>query len=389
MASDTDLTALVDEIRQASGAFERGDNAVNRRVDKLETSINELFRKTSRPGADWVADDDAAFACKSATEMCKVRRALTVPKIDGGVADDYTPSSSEIDEALAARKALKSLFRNGEARLDHLQKKSLSSFSFGTNAFLLPPEMSTRVLSCLVSPTDVSGLADHVQISAGGVKFLIDNVRMGLGGWACDASCFANNPVPDLQDGLGELEVKAETIRFVQCVNSDLLADASFNVESWMTQKVSDGMRITINDAIIAGDGLGKPMGLLNPQSGIAVCDTAPSTPPGQFVWQDLLALKFEVPQQWWEGSVFLMNQRTAGLLMTMSSTDGRPLLSALPAGMPGFALAGSPITIASQMPDCLPGSTPILAGNLRGIGGGVARIGIRGKSRRTTAELN
>jgi hypothetical protein len=56
MASDTDLTALVDEIRQASGAFERGDNAVNRRVDKLETSINELFRKTSRPGAEWVVD---------------------------------------------------------------------------------------------------------------------------------------------------------------------------------------------------------------------------------------------------------------------------------------------------------------------------------------------
>jgi hypothetical protein len=29
-------------------------------------------------------------------------------------------------------------------------------------------------------------------------------------------------------------------------VTSDLLADASFNVESWITQKVSDGMRITI-----------------------------------------------------------------------------------------------------------------------------------------------
>jgi HK97 family phage major capsid protein len=51
---------------------------------------------------------------------------------------------------------------------------------------------------------------------------------------------------------------------------------------------------------------------------------------------------------------------------MTMSSTDGRPLLSALPAGMPGFALAGSPIVIASQMPDVQPGATPILFGNLR-----------------------
>jgi HK97 family phage major capsid protein len=125
-------------------------------------------------------------------------------------------------------------------------------------------------------------------------------------------------------------------------------------------------MRITINDAIIAGDGLGKPLGLLNLQSGIAICETAPATPTGMFSWQDLVMLKFEIPQQWWDGSVYLMNQRTPGLLMTMSSTDGRPLRSALPAGMPGFALAGSPIVIASQMPDVAPGATPILFGNLR-----------------------
>jgi hypothetical protein len=28
--------------------------------------------------------------------------------------------------------------------------------------------------------------------------------------WACEASCFANNPQDDLKEGLGELEIKAE-----------------------------------------------------------------------------------------------------------------------------------------------------------------------------------
>jgi hypothetical protein len=109
----------------------------------------------------------------------QVRRVLTVPKYRCWVADDYLPSNSEIDEALAARKALKSLFRNCDARLAHLQKKGLSSFGFGTKAFLLPPEMSTRALSCLISPPDVSGLVDHVQSSACSVRFLIDNIRSG------------------------------------------------------------------------------------------------------------------------------------------------------------------------------------------------------------------
>jgi hypothetical protein len=61
--------------------------------------------------------------------MCKTRRALNTPKIDAGISDDYTPASNEIDDALLARKAIKKVFRTGEARLDHLEKKSLSSFS--------------------------------------------------------------------------------------------------------------------------------------------------------------------------------------------------------------------------------------------------------------------
>jgi HK97 family phage major capsid protein len=156
--------------------------------------------------------------------------------------------------------------------------------------------MSNRVLSCLVDPTDVSGLVDHIQISAASVRFLIDNVRMGVG--ACD--------------------------------------------------------------------GVGKPMGLLNPQSAVPICETAAATAPGQFSWQDLVMLKWEIPMQWQAGSNFYMNQRTAALLFSMSDTTGRPLLTALPERQPGFMLAGSPIVIVSQLPDVAPGATPVMYGNLQ-----------------------
>src|SRR5262245_7971689 len=111
--------------------------------------------------------------------------------------------------------------------------------------------MSNTVISCLVDPTDLAGLMNRVQISSGSIKFLIDNVRMQTAGWACEASCFANNPTPDLQEGLGELEIKAETLRYTACATSDLLQDSSFNVESWLLDKVSRGFRATINAAVI------------------------------------------------------------------------------------------------------------------------------------------
>jgi len=50
-------------------------------------------------------------------------------------------------------------------------------------------------------------------------------VTSDVAGWTCEASCFANNPQPDLQDGLGELEIKAETLRYIVCASNDLLAD--------------------------------------------------------------------------------------------------------------------------------------------------------------------
>jgi hypothetical protein len=68
---------------------------------------------------------------------------------------------------------------------------------------------------------------------------------MFLAAWACESGCFANNPQPDLQEGLGEMDIKPETIRFVVCVTRK---DASINVEDWILRKVSEGMRATINN---------------------------------------------------------------------------------------------------------------------------------------------
>ena len=95
----------------------------------------------------------------------------------------------------------------------------------------------------------------------------------------------------------------------------------------WVMRKVSEGFRNTISAAIIAGDGVGKPSGLLHPNSGIPILDTAPATPEGQFTWQDLVQLKFDVPMQWHANGSYIMNQRTLGLLRTMSDAIGRPLL--------------------------------------------------------------
>jgi HK97 family phage major capsid protein len=76
--------------------------------------------------------------------------------------------------------------------------------------------------------------------------------------------------------------------------------------------------------------------------------------------------LKYELPTQWHANARYLMNQKTFALLLTMSDGMGRPMLAQMPQGVPTYMLAGSPIFIASQMPDCMPGTTPVMFGDFQ-----------------------
>jgi HK97 family phage major capsid protein len=356
-----ELVDVLKEIRAASENMTKADSAAAQRFDAIETSINDLFKRLARPGSEGGGHDTER---KEAIEYCVLKHDIAAPKVETGQ-PIYVPSPAEIDEAIIARKAITSLFRTGNVeRLDPSERKGLTSFAFGANQFVLPAQISNRVLSCLADETDLAGLMGQETTSGGALKFPIDHAQMADAAWACEASCFANNPMPDLQDGLGELEIKVDPLRFIACAGSDLLADAAFNLEAWILRKANDGFRRTLNRAIIMGSGLGMPMGILNPSSGIPICDVASSTPPGQFTWQDLVMLAYDVPIQWHSGASFLMNQRTWALCMTMTDSVGRPLWAQLPGAQPQLIFAGFPVRIATQMPDVAPGSTPVAFGN-------------------------
>jgi HK97 family phage major capsid protein len=151
-----------------------------------------------------------------------------------------------------------------------------------------------------------------------------------------------------------------------------LLEDASFNVEGWLQRKAARAIREKLAAAFICGDGIGRPVGILNPNSGIPVCDTGPATPPGTFTWQDLVQLKYQLAEQYAARGVYLMNAATLGLVMTMSDALGRPIWTSYPSSDGrvggGFQIAGSPVRVVSQFPNAEPGTTPILFADLEAL---------------------
>jgi hypothetical protein len=57
-------------------------------------------------------------------------------------------------------------------------------------------------------------------------------------------------------------------------------------------QKAGRAFRYQISNAILTGDGMGKPLGIMNPAEGIPIMETSEATAPSQFSWQDVLMLK-------------------------------------------------------------------------------------------------
>jgi len=74
--------------------------------------------------------------------------------------------------------------------------------------------------------------------------------------------------------GLGELEIKPETLRFVDPVEDAF--DKSRSLDN--RQDCHRHGRAVINESLLVGDGVGKPLGLLNPKSGIPICETSAAT---------------------------------------------------------------------------------------------------------------
>ena len=95
-----------------------------------------------------------------------------------------------MDEGTNAMKAWCYMLRLGDLqRLDDVERKSLSSFVFSSAGWITPPQVSSRILSCLTNPADFMSLFGQEQISAGSIQMPIDNSEFEGAEWVCDTDC--------------------------------------------------------------------------------------------------------------------------------------------------------------------------------------------------------
>lgn len=335
-------------------------------VAELKTHGEELAKKMDRPSFGTKAADDAdrvaAINWKKLVHNAKHKSAEVA----------FDESSVDMDEYFLAKKGMEKMIRTQFAgdRSSYMspdEMKSLNSFAFEGNNFVLQPEFSDQIINCEDDKQDVTQFFDSVTISKGSIVYPINNDLDFRAAWACENECFANNPKTDLSDGWGQLEMKPHKLRYALCADRDFLDDAEIDMVAWMRDQVGTAFRDTECDGFISGDGIQKPTGILHPNAGIPKVETSAATNPGEISWQDVNILPYMIDRQnFTNESAYFMNQSTWAKIMTMSDANGKPIWMMNPSQRFPITIGGFPVIIMDAMPDIAVGSCPIAFGNWR-----------------------
>jgi hypothetical protein len=87
MSNQAGLADLVREIKDASANIRSADDETRRQIRAIEASVNELYKRTGRPGS--FGDDCDTDERKSAIELCQIRKGLIAE--GDATAADYMP----------------------------------------------------------------------------------------------------------------------------------------------------------------------------------------------------------------------------------------------------------------------------------------------------------
>ena len=163
----------------------------------------------------------------------------------------------------------------------------------------------------------------------------------------------------DTQPTFGAIRIPVHTAMLVTKASRNLVEDAAVPFTTILAGLFADEVRLSDDEAFLSGDGVGKPLGLLN-TAGIATVNSGHAT---QITADGLLDLFYGLPAQYRDNSVFVMNSATEDSVRKLKDGGSQYLWVGGFASQPE-TLLGRPVISSEFMPAIAGGATPIAFGD-------------------------
>lgn len=205
--------------------------------------------------------------------------------------------------------------------------------------FAVPPDFRQNIMKQIQSEESLLSLCDQQTTSSNSLSLPLDTTTpwQTSGGvipqWVGEGATIGQS-----KPKLGALETKLNKLAALVPITEELLQDVSA-LTSWLSTKVPEKFVSFINEAIINGDGIAKPLGMLNSACKVtaaAVSGQGANTVKAQNV-MDMWARSYGPLRR---RAVWLINQDVEPQLQGMVMPGGSP---AFPAYLPPGGLSNAP----------------------------------------------
>ncbi|TAI61590.1 phage major capsid protein [Bradyrhizobium sp. Leo170] len=280
----------------------------------LQQALDQVKKEMDAPllrGGSDLKDNDI----KAAVEL--QRRAFL---FKGGNDFDFKPDMDNLVDAKAYRSAVRKLMQVGiesKAKIirsfDEYERKAFDAASLDSAMF--SPEMLGIEVNCIVECAELLDL--YGSVTVGKSTFMYPQVMDygAIGQYDCDAKCDAEyGPEGNIQYKSGNVS----DFRGVFCLVRKVLAEANYDLLSFMYQAATRSYRINRNRALMVGDGVNEPKGWLT-----ADCFTKLRTGGTSFTHIDFRLFFASAPVEYGPVTA-VMHQNTFAYLAALTDSVGR-----------------------------------------------------------------
>ena len=235
--------AFLESNRTADGFLSEEDDAIYTRLENEITTLgNEIARMERLEALD--------------TELSRpVSAPITAKPEPIAKVDEKTGRASD---------TYKKAFWNNNRRqpLTPEMKNALNEGADSEGGYLVPDEFESTLVQGLNANTIIRAHA-HVITTSSGIHKIPVVASHGSAAWIDEEGAFTES-----DDSFGQVQLDAHKVGTLIKVSEELLNDAAFNLEAYITSEFVRRIGDKEEEAFLTGNGVSKPTGILNATGG-------------------------------------------------------------------------------------------------------------------------
>jgi HK97 family phage major capsid protein len=220
-------------------------------IERAKTSVLEAAKNLNRPGSgSTVGARDFERECKE----------FNVSRAADATARGRRPDPEvDVEAYKAYREIFADLLRKGRDGSD-FDRKTLAVGVDQDGGYVVPPDMSGRIITRLYETSPMRSIASIQPISTDALEGLRDTDEAGDGGWVGE-----QQPRPDTgTPNLGAWRIPVHEQYANPKATQKIIDDSVIDIEAWLAGKISDRLARREAVAFVTGDGVAKPRGFTN-----------------------------------------------------------------------------------------------------------------------------